>query len=159
MEEAAASPRCNATARATDRTSFLWTNCGPTEAGLWGDGACKCDTRKALDFLTSRFGTRRSMVQIHSPRPFETLSPNHLRICSSASRSAKLVAHRPHPDWPANLSRFTGALRVTAWGETKGLRPTKVSGEPANPGSEATPEPSWFRLFFLPLSPWLQTDS
>jgi len=35
-----------------------------------GDGACKCDTRKALDFSTLQFGTRRSMVQIHSPRPF-----------------------------------------------------------------------------------------
>jgi len=33
-------------------------------------GFCKCDTHKALDFSTLWFGTRRSMVQIHSPRPF-----------------------------------------------------------------------------------------
>jgi len=29
----------------------------------------KCDTRKALEISTAWFGTRRSMVQIHSPRP------------------------------------------------------------------------------------------
>jgi|SRR6267378_117962 len=37
---------------------------------FWGGAACKCDTHKALDFSTFWFGTRRSMVQIHSPRPF-----------------------------------------------------------------------------------------
>ena len=36
----------------------------------WGDGPRKCDTHKALDFLTPRFGTRGSEVQILSPRPF-----------------------------------------------------------------------------------------
>jgi hypothetical protein len=34
----------------------LWTNCGPTKAGFWGDVACKCDTCKALNFLTSVWG-------------------------------------------------------------------------------------------------------
>ena len=36
---------------------------------FWGGAVCKCDTHKALDFPTFWFGTRRSMVQIHSPRP------------------------------------------------------------------------------------------
>lgn len=36
---------------------------------FWSDGARKCDTHKALDFLTSRFATTRLMVQIHSPQP------------------------------------------------------------------------------------------
>ena len=36
---------------------------------FWGDGARKCDTHKALDFPTLRFGTRGSEVQILSPRP------------------------------------------------------------------------------------------
>ena len=36
---------------------------------FWGEAVCKCGTYKALDFSTLRFGTRRSMVQIHSPRP------------------------------------------------------------------------------------------
>jgi len=35
---------------------------------FWGGAVCKCDTHKALDFSTFWFGTRRSMVQIHSPR-------------------------------------------------------------------------------------------
>src|SRR4029077_18725395 len=47
--------------------------CGPTVDQLrqdfWAVGACKCDTRKALDFPTLRFGTRGSEVQILSPRP------------------------------------------------------------------------------------------
>jgi hypothetical protein len=38
--------------------------------GSGRDAVCKCGTHKALDFSTLRFGTRRSMVQIHSPRPF-----------------------------------------------------------------------------------------
>jgi hypothetical protein len=33
---------------------------------FWGDGGRKCDTCKALDFPTRRFGTRRSMVQLLS---------------------------------------------------------------------------------------------
>src|SRR5260370_13527268 len=41
---------------------------------FWGGAVCKCDTHKALDFPTFWFGTRRSMVQIHSPRPFFSLS-------------------------------------------------------------------------------------
>jgi hypothetical protein len=36
---------------------------------FWGDGPRKCDTYKALDFLTLQFGTRGSEVQIPSPRP------------------------------------------------------------------------------------------
>ena len=52
-------------------------HCGPTEAEFWDDGACKCDTHKALGFSTLRFGTRRSKVQILSPRP---LFPS--RICT-----------------------------------------------------------------------------
>ena len=43
---------------------WLWTICGPTEAGFWAVGACKCDTRKALDFPTLRFGTRRSLAGV-----------------------------------------------------------------------------------------------
>ena len=39
------------------------------KAGFWGDGPRKCDTYKALDFLTLQFGTRGSEVQILSPRP------------------------------------------------------------------------------------------
>jgi hypothetical protein len=50
------------------------SGCGPTMDQLrqefGGDGACECDTREALDFSTLRFGTRRTVVQIHSPRPF-----------------------------------------------------------------------------------------
>ena len=37
-------------------------------------GARKCDTRKALDFSTSRFGAKRSMDQIDSPRPIQKRS-------------------------------------------------------------------------------------
>jgi hypothetical protein len=37
--------------------------------GFWGGSACKCGTHKALDFSPLQFGTRRSVVQIHSPRP------------------------------------------------------------------------------------------
>jgi hypothetical protein len=33
---------------------------------------CKCGTHKALDFSTLRFGTRRSKVQILSPRPLSS---------------------------------------------------------------------------------------
>src|SRR5580704_12342024 len=53
---------------------------GPTVDQLrqdfWAAAACKCDTRKALDFPTLRFGTRGSEVQILSPRPL-------LNSCSS----------------------------------------------------------------------------
>ena len=52
--------------------------CGPfvdqLRQGFWGDEVCRCNTRKALDFSTSRFGTRRSMVQIHSPRPIFSIT-------------------------------------------------------------------------------------
>src|SRR5689334_10076022 len=45
--------------------------CGPfvdqLRQDFWSECGCKCDTHKALDFLTLRFGTRRSVVQIHSP--------------------------------------------------------------------------------------------
>jgi len=63
------------TSRGGIRRILIWLrSCGPTvdqlRSGFLGDGACKCDTRKALDFSTLQFGTRRSMVQIHSPRPF-----------------------------------------------------------------------------------------
>jgi hypothetical protein len=44
--------------------------CGPTVDQLrqdfWGDGARKCDTCKALDFSTLRFGTRRSTLAARS---------------------------------------------------------------------------------------------
>jgi hypothetical protein len=33
-----------------------------------------CDSDKALDFSTLWFGTRRSMVQIHSPRPLFSIA-------------------------------------------------------------------------------------
>lgn len=33
----------------------LWTDYGRI---FWVVGACKCETRKALDFATPRFGTR-----------------------------------------------------------------------------------------------------
>src|SRR5216684_7710869 len=51
--------------------------CGPIEAGFLGGAACKCDTHKALDFPTFWFGTRRSMVQIHSPRPLLSVEVPH----------------------------------------------------------------------------------
>jgi len=39
--------------------------CGPfvdqLRQDFWAAGACKCDTRKALDFPTLRFGTRMSV--------------------------------------------------------------------------------------------------
>jgi hypothetical protein len=61
--------------------------CGPTVDQLrqdfWAAGACKCDTRKALDFPTLRFGTRGSEVQILSPRPLPPLlscSCSHFQI-------------------------------------------------------------------------------
>jgi len=43
---------------------------------FWGDGARKCDTHKALDFPTLRFGTRGSEVQILSPRPLPKSCPS-----------------------------------------------------------------------------------
>jgi hypothetical protein len=57
--------------------------CGPTVDQLrqdfWAAGACKCDTRKALDFPTLRFGTRGSEVQILSPRPFSLIKQRFVR--------------------------------------------------------------------------------
>ena len=54
-------------------TSESHLACGPFVDQLRQDfecvGARKCDTHKALDSPTFRFGTRRSVVQIHSPRP------------------------------------------------------------------------------------------
>jgi hypothetical protein len=55
-------------------TPFSDAGCGPfvdqLRQDFWAAGACKCDTRKALDFPTLRFGTRGAEVQILSPGPF-----------------------------------------------------------------------------------------
>src|SRR5580704_1357160 len=63
--------------------------CGPTVDQLrqdfWAAGACKCDTRKALDFPTLRFGTRGSEVQILSPRPPPKSCPSALLLRLSRS--------------------------------------------------------------------------
>ncbi len=72
--------------------------CGPTVDQLrqdfWAAGACKCDTRKALDSPTLRFGTRRSVVQIlpfplrlNAYTPFE--SPNMRNVVSIWNQSAE----------------------------------------------------------------------
>src|SRR6516225_4110784 len=61
----------------------LWTVCVSTEGGiLEGEGRI-CDTGKALDFPPLWFGTRRSVVQIHSPRPLKTLSLIALQRCAT----------------------------------------------------------------------------
>ena len=40
-----------------------------TEVGFEVGPVPKCDQRQGLDFLTLKFGTRRPLVQIQSPRP------------------------------------------------------------------------------------------
>src|SRR5713226_3482442 len=75
--------------------------CGPIEAGFLGGAACKCDTHKALDFPTFWFGTRRSVVQIHSPRPFSLLES-----LSYAANSALVFSNFGIPGECALLHAF-----------------------------------------------------
>ena len=55
---------------------------------FWGGGPRKCDTYKALDFLTLQFGTRGSEVQILSPRPL-------IPFASSTCRRLRAWCFRP----------------------------------------------------------------
>ena len=70
------------------------SRCGPNVDQLRQDfgvvAACKCGTHKALDFLTLRFGTRRSVVQIHSPRPLLNFCLSLVYNNFSAETSLKL---------------------------------------------------------------------
>jgi len=90
--------------------------CGPTEAEFWAGAACKCDTRKALDFPTLRFGTRRSVVQIHSPRPIFSITLQRISGFTSTALwtilwAAQYNLIRSNRDWMQISLRWQEAGR------------------------------------------------